>query len=47
MNKTLALFLIVLLIFILGCLIASQITLEKIDEDLQHYDQVLQGEKND
>lgn len=46
MNKTLALILIVLLLFMLGCLIASQVTLEKIDEDLQHYDQVLERWEN-
>ena len=46
MNKTIAIFIIVLLVIIIGCLIASQVTLEKIDEDLQHYNQVLeQAEK--
>lgn len=43
MNRTLALILIVLLIFMLGCLIASQITLEKIDEDIKHYDEVIEN----
>jgi len=42
MNKTIIILIIAILIAILGCLIASQVTLEKIDEDLQHYDEVLQ-----
>lgn len=42
MNKTIIILIIAILLAILGCLIASQVTLEKIDEDLQRYDEVLQ-----
>ena len=47
MNKTLLFLILVILITILGCLIASQMTLEKIDEDLHHYDEVLQEVEGD
>lgn len=41
-NKTLTILIIVILVMILACIMASQITLEKIDDDLKHYDQIIE-----
>ena len=42
MNKTIIILIVAILIAVLGCIIASQITLEKIDEKLEHWDQILE-----
>lgn len=46
MKKTIIILLFVLLFVILGCCLVSQITLEKIDDQIKHFDEVLEGSEN-
>lgn len=48
MKKTIIFYLIllfVLLFIILGCCLVSQITLEKIDDQIKHFDEVFERSK--